>query len=273
MYPKKQGNDAAYTLQALLGITVRGVAAKDAHQALAVAERAARSENVGKEAQDRVVEEGKEWELAEEDGGDGGVAVAVSQNYPTYFGDGGPQKIGAKSGGNSKMRQEGRVSQVKQDAKREEVEITTINNLSSGRSNEANDFPKHHESAVPKLIDDSTTTNTSTINTIPTQKLPFEEPGEAAAVARAYEDQQFRESQYQRHLPDRRESPVPPKLIDDSTWGVDPGSGTITMSNGIQRPRLPDEEPGEAEALAKAFKERLAFMSGEGEDEGGVSLL
>ena len=71
------GNDAAYTLQALLGITFTSLASRYTRQRNALASQTARLETVAKEAQDRVKEDSEEWELAEGGGGDGGNAVGI----------------------------------------------------------------------------------------------------------------------------------------------------------------------------------------------------
>ncbi len=79
-----QGNDAAYTLQSMIGITFASLATNNSHQATAPANRAARLETVAKEAQDRVKEDSEEWELATGEGGDGGQAVRLPRPDPDW---------------------------------------------------------------------------------------------------------------------------------------------------------------------------------------------
>ena len=71
------GNDAAYTLQALLGIAFASLASKHTRQRNTLEAQTARLETATKEAQDRVEEDNEEWELAQGEGGDGGNAVGI----------------------------------------------------------------------------------------------------------------------------------------------------------------------------------------------------
>ena len=71
------GNDAAYTLQALLGIAFSSLASHGFRQRNTLATQTARLEAAAKEAQDRAKGDNEEWELAKGEGGDGGHAVAL----------------------------------------------------------------------------------------------------------------------------------------------------------------------------------------------------
>lgn len=66
-----QGNDAAYTLQAFIGIVFKGLASKAERQGITFPEKVGKA---AKEAAERVVEDSEEWSVA--DGtDDGGVPV------------------------------------------------------------------------------------------------------------------------------------------------------------------------------------------------------
>jgi hypothetical protein len=68
---RSQGNDAAYTLQALIGIAFKGLASKAERQGKSFPERVAEA---AKEAAERIVEDSEEWKVA--DGtDDGGVPI------------------------------------------------------------------------------------------------------------------------------------------------------------------------------------------------------
>ena len=67
-----QGNDAAYTLQSLIGISIGALGST--HKPMPEPEKL---DDAARDARDRVLEEAEEWEIADEDGGDGGEAVRV----------------------------------------------------------------------------------------------------------------------------------------------------------------------------------------------------
>ncbi|KAL8796896.1 MAG: hypothetical protein Q9195_000979 [Heterodermia aff. obscurata] len=69
------GNDAAYTLQAMIGVAFAGRQDKQRYQAIAETERA-RVESAAQDAEDRIVEENEEWDAADIDG-DGGLPVSI----------------------------------------------------------------------------------------------------------------------------------------------------------------------------------------------------
>ena len=67
-----QGNDAGYTLEALIGISFKALTYE--HPEAPDPERLS---TAAAEAQARVIEEIEEWEIADEEGGDGGSAVKL----------------------------------------------------------------------------------------------------------------------------------------------------------------------------------------------------
>ncbi|KAI4204145.1 MAG: hypothetical protein LQ350_001336 [Teloschistes chrysophthalmus] len=81
------GNDAAYTLQALIGITISARLASSNNNSLLHTEFTHRAKQVEREAHDRVQEEAAEWAVADQEGGDGGppqplVPIGWPSNKP-----------------------------------------------------------------------------------------------------------------------------------------------------------------------------------------------
>lgn len=69
-----QGNDAAYTMQALIGISFAALTTNNkAH----TEDLSTRLEVAATDAKQRIIEEDEEWVMADEEGGDGGHAVPL----------------------------------------------------------------------------------------------------------------------------------------------------------------------------------------------------
>lgn len=64
-----QGNDAAYTLQAMIGIAFKALAARRDRQAALAEAYESRKDQAAKEAEERVAEDYEEWDLADDDNG------------------------------------------------------------------------------------------------------------------------------------------------------------------------------------------------------------
>ena len=69
-----QGNDAAYTLHAMIGIAFSSLVKNYNHQS--------RLETLTKDAEERANQEAEEWEQAVEERGDGGLAVHLNPQEP-----------------------------------------------------------------------------------------------------------------------------------------------------------------------------------------------
>lgn len=69
-----KGNDAAYTLQALIGISLAALSPSTKPSTIP---DPARLDEAARDARDRIVEETEEWEMADEEMADGGVAVKL----------------------------------------------------------------------------------------------------------------------------------------------------------------------------------------------------
>ena len=66
----------------MIGIAFAGLRDKEARQAAVASERARKLESAAREAQDRIKEEGEEWDMADVEEGDGGIPVAIEPQYP-----------------------------------------------------------------------------------------------------------------------------------------------------------------------------------------------
>ncbi|KAL8934053.1 MAG: hypothetical protein Q9216_006092 [Gyalolechia sp. 2 TL-2023] len=78
------GNDAAYTLQALIGIAISARVSGSARYSNTQAHFAAHAEVLEREARDRATEEANEWATADAEGGDGGAPKPLERfGWPT----------------------------------------------------------------------------------------------------------------------------------------------------------------------------------------------
>ena len=83
--------NTSHSIQLERGVADRSVSQdKQKRQAIVEAERARRMENAAQDAQDRILEESEEWDVADVEG-DGGIPVAVSKTNED-------QRNGAKKG-------------------------------------------------------------------------------------------------------------------------------------------------------------------------------
>ncbi|KAL8947390.1 MAG: hypothetical protein Q9222_006322 [Ikaeria aurantiellina] len=106
------GNDAAYTLQALIGIAIAARTSASLSTNSTSSYITSRTQDLEREARDRAKEEAAEWAAADVEGGDGGPPQPLERfGWPTEEGDG----VMAKSNGMGKVN-------VKNFAGKEKVE-------------------------------------------------------------------------------------------------------------------------------------------------------
>ncbi|KAL8842064.1 MAG: hypothetical protein Q9170_000667 [Blastenia crenularia] len=78
------GNDAAYTLQALIGIAISARKSTSSRHTNVINDLTDRTETLEREARDRAKEEADEWAAADRDGGDGGAPKPLERfGWPT----------------------------------------------------------------------------------------------------------------------------------------------------------------------------------------------